>query len=158
MPAESSERQIRIDLFNREPEKYCCCLLSTRAGGLGINLATADTVVIFDSDWNPHNDLQASLPHIPRLLLYKGCAVYHTFAQNREYVRTALPMPTWTILEGCGGFPMLLMSCLNLSEKINLGSRGLGLRVAGWEGGGLLGRVPLTMSSLPHWLFDCHNL
>ncbi len=53
------ERQARIDAFNTHPEQYFVFLLSTRAGGLGINLATADTVIIHDSDWNPHNDLQA---------------------------------------------------------------------------------------------------
>ncbi|XP_078284169.1 chromodomain-helicase-DNA-binding protein 3-like, partial [Rhinoraja longicauda] len=52
-------RQEAIDRFNAPGAVQFCFLLSTRAGGLGINLATADTVVIFDSDWNPHNDIQA---------------------------------------------------------------------------------------------------
>ncbi|TKS92927.1 Chromodomain-helicase-DNA-binding protein 3 [Collichthys lucidus] len=52
-------RQEAIDRFNAPGASQFCFLLSTRAGGLGINLATADTVVIFDSDWNPHNDIQA---------------------------------------------------------------------------------------------------
>lgn len=54
-----AERQIRIDRFNAKNSTKFCFLLSTRAGGLGINLATADTVIIYDSDWNPHADLQA---------------------------------------------------------------------------------------------------
>ena len=53
------DRQEAVDAFNSEKETYSVFLLSTRAGGLGINLASADTVIIFDSDWNPHNDLQA---------------------------------------------------------------------------------------------------
>ncbi|KAH8418106.1 hypothetical protein KR009_001867 [Drosophila setifemur] len=52
-------RQEAIDRFNAPGTQQFVFLLSTRAGGLGINLATADTVIIYDSDWNPHNDIQA---------------------------------------------------------------------------------------------------
>uniref|UniRef100_A0A1I8ERU5 DNA helicase n=1 Tax=Wuchereria bancrofti TaxID=6293 RepID=A0A1I8ERU5_WUCBA len=55
----SDLRKAALDHFNAPNSPDFCFLLSTRAGGLGINLATADTVIIFDSDWNPQNDLQA---------------------------------------------------------------------------------------------------
>ncbi|KAK8637634.1 hypothetical protein V6N13_136108 [Hibiscus sabdariffa] len=55
----SELRQQAMDHFNAPGSDDFCFLLSTRAGGLGINLASADTVIIFDSDWNPQNDLQA---------------------------------------------------------------------------------------------------
>lgn len=53
-------RHQAMEHFNAPGSDDFCFLLSTRAGGLGINLATADTVIIFDSDWNPQNDLQVS--------------------------------------------------------------------------------------------------
>ncbi|KAF4817456.1 putative ATP-dependent helicase IRC5 [Colletotrichum siamense] len=51
-------RRDQIKEFNENPE-FRIFLLSTRAGGQGINLASADTVILFDSDWNPQQDLQA---------------------------------------------------------------------------------------------------
>ncbi|KAF3769655.1 hypothetical protein M406DRAFT_96496 [Cryphonectria parasitica EP155] len=55
----SDERSDLLYEFNRPDSPYFMFLLSTRAGGLGLNLQTADTVIIYDSDWNPHQDLQA---------------------------------------------------------------------------------------------------
>jgi len=55
----ASARNAAVDRFKRESLKRFVMLLSTRAGGLGLNLTAADTVIIFDSDWNPQNDLQA---------------------------------------------------------------------------------------------------
>ncbi|XP_076030630.1 nucleosome-remodeling ATPase imitation SWI isoform X2 [Oratosquilla oratoria] len=53
------DRQRQIDEYNHPDSPKFLFMLSTRAGGLGINLATADAVVLFDSDWNPQMDLQA---------------------------------------------------------------------------------------------------
>lgn len=55
----SDDRSELLREFNRPDSPYFMFLLSTRAGGLGLNLQTADTVIIYDSDWNPHQDLQA---------------------------------------------------------------------------------------------------
>jgi hypothetical protein len=53
------ERQLAIDRFQNGDERTAFAfLLATKAGGVGINLTSADTVIIFDSDWNPQNDVQ----------------------------------------------------------------------------------------------------
>lgn len=56
------DRESQIDEYNREGSEKFVFLLSTRAGGLGINLYTADIVVLYDSDWNPQMDLQVRAP------------------------------------------------------------------------------------------------
>jgi SWI/SNF-related matrix-associated actin-dependent regulator of chromatin subfamily A member 5 len=53
------DRIAAIDEYNKEGSEKFLFLLTTRAGGLGINLTSADIVVLFDSDWNPQADLQA---------------------------------------------------------------------------------------------------
>ena len=56
--ASAVRRQRLIDQFNEDPDIFIF-LLSTRAGGLGINLTAANTIIIHDIDFNPYNDKQA---------------------------------------------------------------------------------------------------
>lgn len=77
----SAQRKISIDHFNAPDSKDFVFLLSTRAGGLGINLMTADTVIIFDSDWNPQADLQA-MARAHRIGQKKHVSVYRFVSKD----------------------------------------------------------------------------
>ncbi|KAI9643032.1 hypothetical protein NHQ30_008767 [Ciborinia camelliae] len=75
------EKQKRIDAFNAPNSPLFAFLLSTRAGGVGINLATADTVIIMDPDFNPHQDIQA-LSRAHRIGQKKKVLVFQLVTKN----------------------------------------------------------------------------
>ncbi len=76
------KRQASIDRFcSPDNTSTFVFLLSTRAGGLGINLTAADTAIIFDSDWNPQNDLQAQA-RCHRIGQKKAVTIYRLLARN----------------------------------------------------------------------------
>ena len=64
-----TERQKAIDRFESEEDSFLF-LLSTRAGGVGINLTAADVVIIFDSDWNPQNGTRNPLMWLLWIVLF----------------------------------------------------------------------------------------
>ncbi|KAM6450952.1 chromodomain-helicase-DNA-binding protein 8 isoform 1-T3 [Liasis olivaceus] len=74
-------RQAAIDRFSKPDSDRFVFLLCTRAGGLGINLTAADTCIIFDSDWNPQNDLQAQA-RCHRIGQSKAVKVYRLITRN----------------------------------------------------------------------------
>ncbi|EQC41809.1 hypothetical protein SDRG_00668 [Saprolegnia diclina VS20] len=75
------DRQRSMDAFNDPNGGLQIFLLSTRAGGLGINLTGADTVILYDSDWNPHQDSQAQ-DRCHRIGQTKDVAVYRLIVEN----------------------------------------------------------------------------
>lgn len=77
----SDKRKAAIDHYNSPNSNDFVFLLSTRAGGLGINLMTADTVIIFDSDWNPQADLQA-MARAHRIGQKKHVMIYRFVAKD----------------------------------------------------------------------------
>ncbi|KAF4323692.1 hypothetical protein G195_003150 [Phytophthora kernoviae 00238/432] len=85
-----SMRQSAIDRFSRPHSKSFIFLLSTKAGGVGINLIAADTVIIFDSDWNPMNDLQAQ-SRCHRIGQKKSVQIYRLVTHNTESSQISKP-------------------------------------------------------------------
>ncbi|KAL8948551.1 MAG: hypothetical protein Q9222_005273 [Ikaeria aurantiellina] len=77
----SVQRTQAMEHFNKPDSPDFCFLLSTRAGGLGINLMTADTVILMDSDWNPQADLQA-MARAHRIGQTKPVTVYRLVSEN----------------------------------------------------------------------------
>ncbi|EED93751.1 predicted protein, partial [Thalassiosira pseudonana CCMP1335] len=75
------DRERGIDEFNAPNSEKFCFILSTRAGGLGINLQTADTCILYDSDWNPQADLQAQ-DRCHRLGQKKPVSIYRLVSEN----------------------------------------------------------------------------
>eukprot|EP01133_Synstelium_polycarpum_P020620 gene20620-24762_t len=78
---DSQTRENYIESYNEPGSKYFTFLLTTRAGGLGITLNTADVVVLFDSDWNPQVDLQAQ-DRAHRIGQTKPVTVYRFVTEN----------------------------------------------------------------------------
>ena len=73
------QRQISINMFNSNNSPYFAFIMTTRAGGLGVNLQTADTVILYDSDWNPQADMQA-MARVHRIGQKKVVHVYRLVA------------------------------------------------------------------------------
>uniref|UniRef100_F7FAD4 SWI/SNF related, matrix associated, actin dependent regulator of chromatin, subfamily a, member 1 n=1 Tax=Monodelphis domestica TaxID=13616 RepID=F7FAD4_MONDO len=78
------EREEAIDTFNAPNSTKFIFMLSTRAGGLGINLATADVVILYDSDWNPQVDLQAMTAEMNERLQKMGESSLRNFTMDTE--------------------------------------------------------------------------
>lgn len=101
----AASRRIAIDQFNAPDSTDFCFLLSTRAGGLGINLMTADTVILFDSDWNPQADLQA-MARAHRIGQTKPVSIYRLVSKETveeevlERARNKLMLEFITIQQG----------------------------------------------------------
>ena len=98
-------RRLAIERFNAPGSGDFCFLLSTRAGGLGINLMTADTVILFDSDWNPQADLQA-MARAHRIGQTKPVSIYRLVSKETveeevlERARNKLMLEFITIQRG----------------------------------------------------------
>lgn len=76
-----AKRSFLVNQFNADDSPFFLFLMSTKAGGIGLNLQSADTCILFDSDWNPQNDLQA-MARVHRIGQTKKVHIYRLISAN----------------------------------------------------------------------------
>lgn len=125
-----SLRQEAIDRFNAPGAQQFCFLLSTRAGGLGINLATADTVIIYDSDWNPHNDIQAfsrahRIGQANKVMIYRFVTRASVEERITQVAKKKMMLTHLVVRPGMGSRASAAMSKQELDDILRFGTEEL---------------------------------
>ncbi|XP_078374198.1 chromodomain-helicase-DNA-binding protein 4-like isoform X2 [Oculina patagonica] len=125
-----SLRQESIDRFNAPGAQTFCFLLSTRAGGLGINLATADTVFIYDSDWNPHNDIQAfsrahRIGQNNKVMIYRFVTRASVEERITQVAKKKMMLTHLVVRPGLGSNKAAVMSKSELNDILRFGTQEL---------------------------------
>uniref|UniRef100_H2YQ32 DNA helicase n=1 Tax=Ciona savignyi TaxID=51511 RepID=H2YQ32_CIOSA len=105
-------------------------LLSTRAGGLGINLATADTVFIYDSDWNPHNDIQAfsrahRIGQTNKVMIYRFVTKNSVEERVAEVAKRKMMLTHLVVRPGMGSSKTTSMTKQELDDILKFGTEAL---------------------------------
>ena len=123
-------RQESIDRFNDKQSSSFVFLLSTKAGGLGINLATADTVIIYDMDWNPHNDIQAlsrahRIGQQNRVLIYRFVSRNTVEERITEVAKKKMMLTELVIHRGMGSEKQESLSKKEVSDILKFGAEEL---------------------------------
>ncbi|VDD75410.1 unnamed protein product [Mesocestoides corti] len=124
------QRQDAIDRFNALDSTSFVFLLSTRAGGLGINLATADTVIIYDSDWNPHNDIQAfsrahRIGQANKVMIYRFVTRATVEERVTQVAKKKMMLTHLVVRPGLGGKGASQMSKKELDDILKFGTEDL---------------------------------
>ncbi|THD26034.1 Chromodomain-helicase-DNA-binding protein Mi-2 [Fasciola hepatica] len=123
-------RQDAIDRFNAPDSPSFAFLLSTRAGGLGINLASADTVIIYDSDWNPHNDIQAfsrahRIGQANKVMIYRFVTRGTVEERVTQVAKKKMMLTHLVVRPGLGGKGSCQMSKKELDDILKFGTEDL---------------------------------
>ncbi|KAI6653320.1 Chromodomain helicase DNA binding protein 4 L homeolog [Oopsacas minuta] len=140
------DRQACIDRFNEPESELFVFLLSTRAGGLGINLATADTVIIYDSDWNPHNDIQAfsrahRIGQTNKVMIYRFVTRHTVEERITEVAKRKMMLTHLIVRPGMGSANQNVLTKRELDDILKFGTEELFKDEQGKEGEEVSGRI-----------------